>query len=153
MLVQQFSLAAPQSVRPAPLVAQLVPEVVSQTPFVHVPELGQATADPHVPLAVHVWTPLPMHRLASGAHTPPPLDDEAPDDPPDPLALDPPDEALPDDDPDDPLPDPELLADDDVEAPLDDPTLPPLLDEALVTPDSTVLASMASSSPRLAVPS
>jgi hypothetical protein len=74
MLVQQFSLAAPQLVRPAPLVAQLVPEVVSQTPFVHVPEPGQATADPQDPVVWHVCKLVPEHCVAPGLHaTQPPL--------------------------------------------------------------------------------
>lgn len=86
--------------------------------------------------------------------TPPPLlDDDAPDEPPDPLPLDEallplaelPEElldALPDDDPDEALPDPELLADEDVELPPDDPALPLLPDD--VPPDSTVESCAAS---------
>ena len=32
--------------------------------------LLHATAEPHVPLAVHVSTPLPEHVVCPGAHTP-----------------------------------------------------------------------------------
>jgi hypothetical protein len=44
--VQQLSLLAPQSVRPDPVVPQLVPDVVWHRPLVHVLVEGQAAADP-----------------------------------------------------------------------------------------------------------
>jgi hypothetical protein len=67
--VQQLSLAAPQSVRPAPLVWQL--DGVTQAPFTHDWLEEHAAPFCHVPLALHVrgWIP-EAQPTAPGVHTP-----------------------------------------------------------------------------------
>jgi hypothetical protein len=40
-----------------------------QTPLTHA-EFEHAAAEPHVPLALHVSTPLPEHCVAPGVHDP-----------------------------------------------------------------------------------
>lgn len=144
MLVQQLSVAAPQSVRPVPLVAQLLPVVVSHMPFVQLLEAGQAAAAPHVLLDEHVCIPLPEHCVAPGVQEPLlPLDDVAPDEPDDDPDEKPPDEllvTLPDD-PEDPTPDPE---------PVEEALVPPDVDEE---PPDDASAPGPPASPRMATPS
>jgi hypothetical protein len=60
----------PQLERPEPLIWQLVPVVVPQKPFAHVPMPVHATPVPQLAVASHVCTVLPEHWVCPVLHMP-----------------------------------------------------------------------------------